>query len=181
MDFMNAQRFIGNNFLRKTCFTLFACSLLAVTGCKTRFVDFTIISTKNVDLSKMGTFKRGARTEGVDKIYIIIFIPTGQPNLKEAIDRAIESVPGGVALLDGVVSQGFFYIPYIYGEANFTVEGTVLIDPSLSGHAKAATGEPAYYVATLDHSGKAVSCRQVSPEEFQTIKHKTETAAPRTS
>jgi hypothetical protein len=156
-------------------YTLIACSLLALTGCKTRFVDFTIISTKNIDLSKAGTFQKGStRSEGVDKTYIIIFIPTGAPNLKEAIDRAIESVPGAVALLDGVVDQGFFYFPYIYGEAAYTVEGTALIDPALvPGHAKG----PAYIITSLDRSGKPASSRQVSQSEFEMIKRQIEAAA----
>lgn len=29
----------------------------------------------------------------------------GVPNMKTAIDKAIESVPGAIALLDGVLSQ----------------------------------------------------------------------------
>lgn len=162
--------------MRKTfLYALIACSLLAFTGCKTRFVDFTVISTKNIDLAKIGTFQRGlTRSEGEDKAYIIIFFPTGAPNLKEAVDRAIESVPGAVALLDGVVNQGFFYIPYVYGEAEFTVEGTALIDPALvPGHAKG----PSYNIISLDRSGKLTSCRQVSQSEYEVIKQQIETAS----
>ena len=77
---------------------------LGLSGCTTRFVDYTMLSTKNMDLSKAGTYKRGAnRVRGEDTQMIIIFIPTASaPNVKEATDRAIESVPGAVALVDGV-------------------------------------------------------------------------------
>ncbi len=103
-------------------------------GCTTRIVDFTTISTKNVDWSKAETFVRAsARVEGRDTTHIIIFIPTGVPNMKEAIDRAIESTPGGVALVDGVVYSKFWWIPYIYGRTSYVVEGTPLIDPALNG------------------------------------------------
>ena len=37
-------------------------------------------------------------------VHWIIFIPTGTVNIKEALDKAIESTPG-VALLDGVILQ----------------------------------------------------------------------------
>ncbi|MEQ1621319.1 MAG: hypothetical protein ABL919_07910 [Methylococcales bacterium] len=105
---------------------------LAITGCSTRVADFTIISSKNLDLSRAAEFKRGVtRVHGEDKKSIIVFIPTGQPNAKEAMDRAIEQVPGAVGLVDGVVNQNSWYIPYIYGESSFEVEGTPLIDPAI--------------------------------------------------
>ena len=75
-------------------------SLLS-TGCTTRFVDFTTISSKNVDMSKGADFIRGKqRVTGEDK-------------------------------LDGVISTKWWYIPYVYGEQTILVEGTPLIDPKL--------------------------------------------------
>ena len=51
--------------------------------------------------------------------------------MKEATDRAIESVPGAVALVDGVVyARGWWFI---FGESTYIVEGLPLIDPSLPG------------------------------------------------
>lgn len=111
---------------------LFLIAAIAVSGCSNRIADFTIISSKNVDMSRGAEFKRSSqRVSGEDVKHIIIFIPTGQPNAKEAMDRAIEKVPGAIALMDGVVTQEFFWIPYIYGQSKFVVEGTPLIDPIL--------------------------------------------------
>ncbi len=110
-------------------FILLAC-LLA--GCSQRIVDFTAISTKNIDWSKAASFERSKnRVEGTDKVHWIVVLPTGRPHMKEAIDRALENTPGSVALLDGVVKTRFWYIPYVYGRQYITVEGTPLIDPSL--------------------------------------------------
>jgi len=106
-------------------------SLCAVVfaGCAqtTRIGDFTIISSKNIDLSKGANFKRGTnRVIGKDLVHGGGFSGPMAPNMKTAIDRAIESVPGTVALVDGVISQvmGSFSMGYM-------VEGTPLIDPSL--------------------------------------------------
>ncbi len=105
---------------------------LILNSCSRRLVDFTIISTKNVDLTRGASFERGkSRIDGEDKIHIILFIPTGTPSIKEAIDNAIESIPGCVALLDGVVYAKSWWIPYIYGQSKYLVEGTPLIDPKL--------------------------------------------------
>ena len=93
--------------MKKFIFALLVIILLS--GCTTRFLDFTIISSKNVDMSRGAEFKReSTRVVGEDSASIIIFIPTGTPNAKEALDRAIESVPGAVALLDGVISQKLY-------------------------------------------------------------------------
>lgn len=122
---------MGINRKRISVAVVAAFTCLSLSACTTRLTDFTIISTKNVEYSKMSDYKRGEhRVEGVDMKHIIFFIPTGTPNVKEAIDRAIESVPGGVALVDGVVYHTGWWIPYIYGQISYTVEGTPLISSS---------------------------------------------------
>jgi hypothetical protein len=109
-------------------------AMLLMAGCQNRIVDYTVISTKNVDLSRASSFQRGsARVVGEDIAHIVVLFPTSVPNMKEAIDRAIESTPGAVALTDGVVYQRSFYIPLIYGQSGFKVEGLPLIDPALHG------------------------------------------------
>jgi len=101
-------------------------------GCSTRITDFTFISSKNIDLSRGADFKRSSvRVKGEDTRSIIFLIPAGEPNAKEAMDKAIESTPGAVGLLDGVINKHYWYIPYIYGEVSYEVEGTPLIDPAL--------------------------------------------------
>jgi len=109
-----------------------ALAAIALTGCKTRITDFTVLSTKNVDLSNMASFTQGTqRVTGEDLYWMILVFPTGIPNLKEAIDRAIEQMPGCVALVDGVIyNYGAFYV--LAGQMGFIVEGTPLIDPKLS-------------------------------------------------
>ncbi len=94
---------------------------LLLSGCMTRIMDFTVLSTKSVDIPG----KRGPRVTGEDVDPIIIFIPAGQPNVKTAVDNALEKGNGDV-LLDAVIYNKFWWIPYVYGEAGFVVEGTVL-------------------------------------------------------
>lgn len=109
-----------------------SCATLMLAGCSQRIADFTIMSSKNVDLSRGVDFKRlPTRIIGEDKKSIIMFIPTGEPNIKEAMDNAIESVPGAIGLVDGVVTYSAWWIPYLYGEFGYEVEGTPLIDPLL--------------------------------------------------
>ncbi len=116
--------------ISKIIISLTAALLLA--SCSQRITDFTIISSKNVDLSRGTDFKRGRdRVVGKDMKHIIVFIPTGVANIKQATDRAIESTPGAVALVDGVINWHSWWIPYIYGRQWYEVEGTPLIDSKL--------------------------------------------------
>lgn len=61
----------------------------------------------------------------MDKKPIILSIPIGSPNLKEAIDKAIEQCSGAIALADGVVKSKFLYF-FFYGQNSYIVEGTPL-------------------------------------------------------
>ena len=63
------------------------------------------------------------RSNGEDCQNIIFFIPTGgPPNLKEALDKALELKKANL-LLDAVVRWNSFYIPLIYGQTCWKVEG----------------------------------------------------------
>lgn len=140
---------------------------LFLAGCTTRLVDFTIISTKNIDLSRAASFQRGrSRIKGKDKVFIIVFIPTGIPSMKEAIDRALESVPGAVALVDGVVASEGFWL--LLGQSGYVVEGTPLIDTSM------ASGEleSPYMIARMDRKGNVDSFQYVSEDDFLKVENK---------
>ena len=102
--------------------------VVALSGCVSvnRIGDFTIISSKNIDLSRGANFKRGTtRVKGQDMVSTMGFVPV-TANMKTAIDKAIESTPGTVALLDGVISQKI-----TAWKVGYMVEGTPLVDPAL--------------------------------------------------
>ena len=154
---------------RLMLFSLIGLLCFSAIGCVTRLVDFTIISTKNIDLARGADFKRGpSRVQGEDKVSIIIFIPTGTPNIKTAIDKAIQSVPGAVALLDGVVSAKGWWIPYIYGESSYVVEGTPLIDAKLVS----AKLQSSFIISRLNKKGDVIETKYVSKDEYNSIKKK---------
>ena len=101
------------------------------TGCAQRIGDFTLVSSKNIDLTRGADFQRSsARVKADDTVPIILGIPVGIPNMKTALDHAIEKTPGAIALTDGVVTQKVFSF-LIFGQMGYEVEGTPLIDPNL--------------------------------------------------
>lgn len=118
------------------------CGLLC--GCSHRLVDFTMISTKNVPIGQTAELaKAGSRVEGIDSKSIVLGIPLGMPNMKEAIDKAIESYPGAVALSDGVIySKGWHC--FFYGQNKFVVQGTPVY-PTGKGSIGSVNNAPAGY------------------------------------
>lgn len=101
--------------------------VLLFCGCTARIVDFTAISTKNMNFSRV--YKSTERVVGIDKMRVVVFVPTSAGiDIKEAIDNAIEKTPGCVGLADGVIYQTSWYVPLIYGENYYTIEGTPLLE-----------------------------------------------------
>jgi len=96
---------------------------ITFSSCNTRLVDFTVISSKNVSL-RLPDDAKGPRVEGKDMKMCT------KPELKEAIDKAIETAgPGYDALVDGVIysRQEVFRMGYV-------VQGTPIKTSKLKGN-----------------------------------------------
>lgn len=157
--------------MKKFKFSLIALSLTALilSSCSQRVFDFTMVSTKNIDLSNAGTFKRAnTRVKGEHGVYMVIYIPLGAPNLKMAIDKAIESTPGAIALVDGVVYYKSWWA-IVTGYTGYVVEGTALIDPSLALN---STGSSTYGRIELDKKGEIKKVESLSSNEYLALKGK---------
>lgn len=105
----------------------FVISMVALfcASCSQRIMDFTLISSKNVPLTETGAQFQHAqkRVKGVDASSMILGIVFKKPDLKQAVDNAIEQYPGAVALSDGVIySKGWSII--LYGKVKYEVTGT---------------------------------------------------------
>ncbi len=116
---------------KKLCTVLISlCFIVLGTACTYRLGDLTIMSSKNVELSKMDMYKKCAeRSVGEDSVPIIFF-PIGMPSIEEACDRAIEKA-GGTFLTDAVITYEFFAL--IFGYLKYKVEGEVWCEISETG------------------------------------------------
>ena len=117
-------------FNRSSMLALVAVALF--TSCSHRLVDFTVISSKNIPITdEGGQFQKATnRVVGKDSKWSVLFV-TGIPDMKEAIDRAIEQYPGAVALTDGVIySKGWSC--GLFGQNEYVVEGTPLYSANYS-------------------------------------------------
>jgi len=104
----------------------------------------------------------------MDKIHVIIFIPAGSINLKEAVDRALARVPGTVALLDGVIYQSSWWA-ILYGQCSYTVEGTPLIDPALVRKSGANEIKPDYMSIYEDPDTEDMRVEYLSQADYVSL------------
>ncbi len=109
--------------LVKLCCIIMLSFLLC--SCSVRHGDFTVLSNRLIDTQNfdLNDTNRHA-VVGKDVQHIIIFIPIGgPPTLEGALDNAFDQSDGD-ALTDAVIESWGFYIPLIYGQAGWKVEGT---------------------------------------------------------
>lgn len=103
-------------------------------GCTIRVADMTVGSTKNYNINS-SKFIKGPRVTGEDRHPVIIF-PIGIPNMKTAMDNAIEQDKCAVGLSDVVITS--LHHSFLFGVIAARVEGNLIIDASQPGCAERA-------------------------------------------
>lgn len=101
-------------------------SCICTASCSNRIGDWTVASTKNMDLKHIQgyTTQYNARTKGECRHHYIILFRTGLPDLKEPLDRAIEkNGPNCVGLANVTMTNKWWYIPFLYGQDIYIAEG----------------------------------------------------------
>lgn len=109
--------------MKKVLLAALATTMIA--GCVQRVGDFTVASTKNIDIGTgIHTVDSNTRVDGRDTVHIVFVFPTKMwPDMKEAMDNAIEKSPEAVGLSNVTIKHGSWYIPLIYGQEFWEVEG----------------------------------------------------------
>lgn len=95
-------------------------SLLVLDGCSARLGDFTVLSTKNVDVSGL---KQGERITGEHCVNRVLGFPLGEISWKTAMDQALEKGKGNV-MVDAVVTYKHWTV-ILFAEDCVLMEGTV--------------------------------------------------------
>jgi len=116
--------------MKKTAFAVIAAaSVTLLSGCSVRIADMTVSSTKNYNINST-KFLKGKRVTG-DDTYPVILFPLGFPNMKTAIDHAIEKDQCAVGLTDVVLTQ--LNHSFLVGTVGIQAEGNLIIDTTLPG------------------------------------------------
>ena len=103
-----------------------AATMALLPSCVYRLADLTFVSTKNIDINHPDGYvtSSNSRTVGKDTMHVVCVFPITSTNPKEAIDKAVEQCGTNcVGLSNVVLHRGWWYIPYIYGQEWYKVEG----------------------------------------------------------
>jgi hypothetical protein len=118
---------------KKLLFLAFA----LLSGCTTRIGAFTFASTKNLGVAYPPL---QTNVEGEDCTTLILFIPLGtlNPNIQDAVDRAVEKVPNGDMMTNVTLNEDLLFTLF-YNRVCVRVTGDV-VDTKAS---RAIQGAPA--------------------------------------
>lgn len=129
---------------------------LLIIGCANyRMIDFTVISSKDTQL-KIDTRAKGSRVEGTDTKWSFLF-SFKRPDLKEAVDRAIEKAgPDYDALIDGVVyyRQDWYLVAT---KTTFKVFGTPIKTSALQANLQSSDSNILASQSVIYHSFHGIS------------------------
>ena len=118
-----------------------ALAATALLGCTQNLGEFSILTTKTMDVAKqLYRVDDRQKLQGGDSVFQLttgfmlsgVHLAAGGPNIKEAIDNAIESDPRAVALSDATITKYKYLIPIIdMGIWGFEVEGNAVYEEDI--------------------------------------------------
>ena len=111
--------------MKKILPLLFCC----LCSCTVNHGTYTVISNQIVDLDNLDLEKcpKIRNVEGESVGHIAIFIPIGEmnPNVESAMVDAFKNSDGDL-FTNASLHSMFFWIPYIYGQVSFTINGDIV-------------------------------------------------------
>lgn len=99
-------------------------TIIMLSGCTTRIGAFTFASTKNLGVAYPPL---QTRVEGEDCVTQILLIPMGtlNPNIQDAVDRAVEKVPNGDMMTNVTLNEDLVFT-LVYNRDCVRVTGDVV-------------------------------------------------------
>ncbi len=99
-------------------------AIAVLSGCTTRIGAFTFASTKNLGVAYAPL---QTAVEGEDCATLILFIPLGtlNPNIQDAVDRAVEKVPDGDMMTNVTLREDLLFT-LVYNRVCVRVTGDVV-------------------------------------------------------
>jgi len=108
---------------------LFSLLSVVLASCSTRVGNFTVLSTRNMDITKYTYKISPTRVQGSDETLFFGILSSDQPCAQTAISKAMEAAgPDCVGLSDATINYKWWWIPYIHGSHSYTVEGNPILN-----------------------------------------------------
>ncbi|MDR1071957.1 MAG: hypothetical protein LBL21_04935 [Rickettsiales bacterium] len=107
--------------MRKIILT--AMLVFSAAACTSNIENFTAISTHSIDPGQsIASAKITKNVRGEDVAHMIIIVPTATVSMSEAVSNALKENDADM-LINAKTYTTFWWIPYIYGQQRYVVEG----------------------------------------------------------
>ncbi len=154
------------------CFAL-VCAMFFTSCTTTQFEElgrFTIISSRNIDLSRMSEMQRSfekAKTKSynAEGIFIRNVKLSDNYKLEAALESAMEQIPGSVAMVDASISY-FRLKGFGRRQWGYRFEGTTLVDPTRVGENEILPTDGTLYFISDGKSGKVAFISEYEYNSF---------------
>jgi len=94
--------------------------VILVFGCSRKVASFTVVSTNTYEQNR--NYESIGIIEGIDRLYIISFIPTKDIYIDNAVKDALNK-HNAEYITDTSIKMNHFYLPYIGGYVEYKVTG----------------------------------------------------------
>jgi hypothetical protein len=137
-----------------------------LTSCATQIGQFTMASTKNVDLSRLGEFNRTSKEiKAQDStVYILGIFQVKTAKMQAAMDKALARIPGAVALVDVRISTKRSNLFFVVLDS-YIISGTALVDPQIVLGGKSSETLPPQLVK-FSPEGEITGTTALTNEEY---------------
>ena len=144
----------------KKTLLLLVLTTIFTTSCTKTLTDFTVLSTKYSSLGngESEVVKAQQAVKGKSsKMNHILFIPTGSPDMKKAIENALAQSPGAIGLANGKITMKSWSCLF-FGKSTYFVEGTPIYD---------AKGGAGYQHQQTNYNQQYLYDYQNQPSQYQ--------------
>lgn len=99
--------------------------IIVLSACTTHLTDVSLMSNKNVNLNNVNIDKlpQVKNVVGKSSVFIFLFIPFGQPQIKLALNDALKKGDGDLMVDASISSKSWWFL---VGENSIVIEGTVV-------------------------------------------------------
>lgn len=99
--------------------------ILGLSACSTHLTDVSVLSNKNINLKTVDIddAPKVKNVVGRDSKLVLVFIPLGTPQLKEAVNDALRKADGDLIVDASVYRKNWWFI---IGQETLEINGTVV-------------------------------------------------------
>ncbi|MCK9427964.1 MAG: hypothetical protein PHF36_09580 [Candidatus Cloacimonetes bacterium] len=111
-----------------------ALAIFAISGCAGYSGTYSVVATNKLDIERASEYiVSDENVESSSNMYFSLGYLWGSSHLpKNSVDKALQKMPGAVAMVDATYDHKIFTIPILFTIEKYKIYGKALIDPKIA-------------------------------------------------